>query len=157
MIKGSDRLRELIPTGTVLRAYMLLLHIGHLMQEYSNNNLHRKVGISEVQYRALGHIVVNGGSMRPSELSRQLFRVQHNTTTLIERLRAGGLVTTERDNRDRRYVNINITDKGRDTYSQTYPVAIGIVNQVMLSISEEDAEKLEELLCVIEQNMLGED
>jgi hypothetical protein len=32
-----------------------------------------------------------------------------------------------------------------------------IVNQNMLSISKEDAAKLEELLCVIEQNILGDD
>ena len=157
MLKGSERLKELIPKETVLRAYMLLLHIGHIVQEYSNNCLYQQAGISEIQYRALGHIVINGGSIRPSELSKRLYRVQHNTTTLIDRLRAGGLVTTEQDSRDRRYVNINITDKGREVYIKTYPVAIEMVNQMMSSISEEDAVKLEELLCVIEQNILGED
>lgn len=154
MSKGSERLRELVRENTVLRAYLLFSHIAHIVQEYANDHLYREVGISEVQYRALGHIVINGGSIRPSELSKQLSRVQHNTTTLIDRLRAGELVTTERD---RRYVNINVTDKGREVYIKTYPVAIEIVNHVMSSISEEDAAKLEELLCVIEQNILGED
>lgn len=154
MFKGSERLRELVRENTVLRAYLLFSHIAHIVQEYANNHLYREVGISEVQYRALGHIVINGGSIRPSELSKQLSRVQHNTTTLIDRLRAGELVTTERD---RRYVNINVTDKGREVYIKTYPAAIEIVNHVMSSISEEDAAKLEELLCVIEQNILGED
>jgi len=153
MFKGSERLRELVRENTVLRAYLLFSHIAHIVQEYANDHLYREVGISEVQYRALGHIVINGGSIRPSELSKQLSRVQHNTTTLIDRLRAAELVTTERD---RRYVNINVTDKGREVYIKTYPVAIEIVNQVMSSISEEDAIKLEELLCVIEQNILGD-
>ena len=157
MFKGSERLRELVRENTVLRAYLLFLYIAHIVQEYANDHLYRQVGISEVQYRALGHIVINGGSIRPSELSKQLSRVQHNTTTLIDRLRAGGLVTTERDNGDRRYVNINVTDKGREVYIKTYPVAREIVNQVMSSISEEDAVKLEELLSVIEQNILGDD
>ena len=157
MIKGSERLKELIPQKGVLRAYMLFVHIAHIVQEYSNNSLHRQMGITEVQYRAIGHIVVNGGSITPSELSRQLSRVQHNTTTLIQRLRDAGLVKTERSNGDRRYVNINVTDKGRDLYTRTYPVAIEIVNRVMASISEEDAARLEKILCVIEQNLLDED
>ena len=157
MLKGSERLRELVREDTVLRAYLLFSHIAHIVQEYSNNRLYREVGISEVQYRALVTIAHNGGSIRPSELSKELSRVQHNITTLIYRLRTGGLVTTERDSRDRRYVNINITDKGREVITQTYPVAKDIVSQVMSSISEEDAAMLEELLCVIEQNVLGRD
>ena len=153
MVRGSERLRELIREDTVLRAYMLLLHISHIVQEYTSNRLYRELGISEVQFRALGTIALNGGSMRPSELSMELSRVQHNITTLISRLHTGGFVTTERDSRDKRYVNINITDRGREIVSRAYPVSKKIVSEVMSSVSEEDAVELEKVLCVIEQNL----
>lgn len=157
MSKGSTRLKELVPENTILRAYLLLLHIAHKVQEYSNDHLYREVGISEIQYRALGHLVINGGSMRPSELSKELSRVQHNTTTLVYRLRNAGLVTAERDSGDRRHLNIIITNKGRELYNKTYPVAMETVKQAMSTITEEDAANLEKLLGIIEQNILGED
>jgi DNA-binding MarR family transcriptional regulator len=77
---------------------------------------------------------------------------QHNMTTLVERLKRDGLVTAERDNRDKRFVNVTLTDKGREVVSQATPVARDIVNQVMSSICEGDAALTEKLLRVLRQN-----
>lgn len=63
-----------------------------------------------------------------------------------------GLVTAERNNRDKRFVNITLTDKGREVLGQTMPVAREIVNQVMSSTTEGDAILLEKLLRVLRQN-----
>jgi DNA-binding MarR family transcriptional regulator len=63
-----------------------------------------------------------------------------------------GLVKTKRDSKDRRSIKITITNKGRKVLDEAKPVAKEIVNQVMSSISEEDATKLEKLAGVLEQN-----
>ena len=133
---------------------MLFLHIAYMVQRYSNTRLYRESRISAIKFRVLKVLAAKGGTMRPSEMSERLFREPHNITTLIDRLSGEGFVTTERDGRDRRSVNITITDKGRKILAQTYPVARDIVSQVMSSISEEDAAKLEKLLGVMEQNIL---
>jgi DNA-binding MarR family transcriptional regulator len=154
MLKGSEKLRQIVPSDTILRAYLLLLHISHLLQENANDQLYKRAGITEIQYRALGYIVNNGGTIAASDLSHQLSRVRHNTTTLVYRLCNAELVTTDRDNRDRRRINIDITDKGQEVYDNAYPVAISIMKRVMSSISVEDATTLEVVLKVLEQNVL---
>ena len=137
----------------IIRTYMLFLHIAYMVQKYSNSRLEREARISAVKYRALRVLVNNGGAMRPSEMSKRLFREPHNSTTLIDRLSREGFVTTERDGRDRRSVNITITDKGREILAHAKPVSREIVNQVMSSISKEDAATLEKLLGVLAQNL----
>jgi DNA-binding MarR family transcriptional regulator len=90
--------------------------------------------------------------MRPSDIAVWVNRERHNITTLIDRLSRDGLVKTKRDSKDRRSIKITITNKGRKVLDEAKPVAKEIVNQVMSSISEEDATKLEKLAGVLEQN-----
>ena len=63
-----------------------------------------------------------------------------------------GLVEAERDGSDRRYVNVTLTDKGREALSLVTPAAMEIADQVMSSIGEGDALLLEKLLKVLRQN-----
>ena len=80
-------------------------------------------------------------------------RERHNITTLVDRLKRDGLVTVERNDRDGRSVNIVLTDEGQRVLSRVTPVANEIVNQVMLSITEDDdAVVLEKLMGVLRQN-----
>ena len=67
-------------------------------------------------------------------------------------MRRDGLVTTERNNSDKRFVNVTLTDKGRDVLGRAMLVATEVVNQVMLSISEDDSALLEKPLRVLRQN-----
>jgi len=59
---------------------------------------------------------------------------------------------TERNNKDRRSVNIILTDEGREVLNQAMPVAREVVNQVMRSISKGDVILLEEFLRLLRQN-----
>ena len=70
----------------------------------------------------------------------------------VNRLKQGELVRTERKNRDKRFINVTLTAKGRKVLKQSTPVAREIVNRVMLSISEGDAVLLEKPLRVLRQN-----
>ena len=94
----------------------------------------------------------NGGTMTPSEIARWTFRERHNITTLVDRLKRDGLVRVERKNRDKRFVNVSLTTKGRKVLKQALPVAREIANRVMLSISEGDVILLEKSLRVLRQN-----
>ena len=95
----------------------------------------------------------NGGNMKPSEIADWTSKERHNVTTLIRRLEREGLVRANRNEKDKRFVNINLTDKGRQVLAQTTPAAQEIVDHVMLSISEGDAIRLEKLLEVMRRNV----
>ena len=90
--------------------------------------------------------------MKPSEIADWTSKERHNVTTLTRRLERDGLVKIKQNERDKRFVNINLTDKGRQVLAQIVPAAQEIVNHVMLSISEGDAVRLEKLLEVMRRN-----
>ena len=137
---------------TILRTFLLLAQTAQALLKYTDVHLYRKARISSSRFTLLQALSLSSGKMRPSEVAERMLRERHNITTLVHRLERDGLVRTERDNRDKRYVNIILTDEGRKVLSQAIPVARDIMNQVMLSISEGDAVLLEKLLRVLRQN-----
>jgi len=124
----------------------------HAVLKYGDAHFYGKSRLSIIKFIVLQALAINGGTMTLSEIAEWTHRERHNITTLVERLKQGGLVTAERDNRDRRFLNVTLTDKGWEVVSKATPVARDIVDQVMLSISEGDAALLEKLLSVLRQN-----
>ncbi len=71
---------------------------------------------------------------------------------MIKRMKRDGLIRAERNPGDRRFVNVSLTDKGREVLMQAMLVAREIVDQVMSSIGEDDAPLLERSLRALRQN-----
>ena len=67
-------------------------------------------------------------------------------------MKRDGLISTKRNSRDKRLVNITLTNKGRNVLTQATPLARDIANQVMPSMSEGDAVVLDGLLRALRQN-----
>jgi len=67
-------------------------------------------------------------------------------------MKRDGLVVAERNPKDRRFVSVSLTDKGREVLMQAMLVAREIVDQVMSSISVDDALLLEKSLRTLRQN-----
>ena len=124
----------------------------HTVLKYADAHFYRQTGLSVIKFIVLQALAINNGSMRPSEIAEWTYRERHNITTLVDRLKKGGLVQTTRDNADQRSVSVVLTEKGRGTLNKAIPVAKEIVNQVMSSISKDDAVMLEKRLRVLRQN-----
>jgi len=120
--------------------------------KYANSHFYRKEGLSVIKVIVLQVLAANGGTMTPSDIARWTFRERHNITTLVDRLKRDELVSVERNNRDKRFVNVSLTAKGRKVLKHAMPVAREIVNRVMLSISEGDTIPLEKSLRILRQN-----
>jgi len=136
----------------VLKAFILFVQTADVALKYANAHFYKKAGLSVIKFIVLRILASNGRTLRPSEIAQWTLRERHNITTLVERLERDGLVSTKRNDRDRRFVNVTLTDKGRRVLTQATPVAREIVNQVMLSIAESDAALLEKRLRVLRQN-----
>jgi len=131
---------------------MLFVQTAHAVLKYADAYFYRKARLSVIKHMVLQALVNNGGTMTPSEIAEWMLRERHNITTLADRLKKDGLVRVIRNKKDRRAINITLTDKGREVLSQSAPVAREIVDQVMLSISEGDAVLFEKPLRVLRQN-----
>ena len=139
-------------SDTVLRTFIFFVQTAHATQKYANTYFFKKTKLSITKYMVLQILAFNGGTMKPSEIADWTSKERHNVTTLTRRLERDGLVKIKQNERDKRFVNINLTDKGRQVLAQIVPAAQEIVNHVMLSISEGDAVRLEKLLEVMRRN-----
>ena len=137
----------------ILRTFIFFVETAHATLKYASVHLFRKTRLSITKYIVLQILAFNGGTMKPSEIDDWTSKERHNVTTLTRRLERDGLVRAKRNEKDKRFVNISLTDKGRQVLAQTTPVAQEIVNQVMLSISEGDAVRLEKLLEMMRRNV----
>ena len=137
----------------IMRTYILFEQTSHAVSKYANAYFHREACLSAIKFTVLRILAINGGTMRPSEIAEQTHRERHDITTLVDRMTKEGLVRAKRSNRDKRSVNITLTDEGLKVLIQAEPVARDIVNQVMSSISEGDAALLEKQLSVLRENV----
>lgn len=138
-----------------LRTFILLVQTIRLVSKYIDTCLSRKASISQIKFIALLAFCFDGhlnGTITASQLARWTDTEPHNITTLISRMKADGLICTKTYPKDRRYVNIMITDKGDKITRLSLSVAQEIVNQVMSSLDQDDCSRLEEILKTIRQN-----
>ena len=137
---------------SILRTFILFVQSAQSVLKYADATLYRKANLSVIKLMVLHLLAGKCEDMTPSMIAEWTQTERHNITTLVDRMRRDGLVTTERNKRDKRFVNISLTDKGLEVLNQTMPVAREIVNQVMLSISDGDTLLLEKVLRVLRQN-----
>jgi DNA-binding MarR family transcriptional regulator len=137
---------------TILRTFLLLMQTAHVLQKYTDAHLYKKASLSTVKFTVIQVLASNNGVMKPSELAEWTQTERHNITALLNRMKGDGLVTTERSSNDKRIINVTLTDKGRSVLGRSMIVAKDVVNQIMRSISEDDAVLLEKILVVLRQN-----
>ncbi len=143
---------EVEEPDSILRTFILFSQSAREVLKYVDAHLYREAGLSIVQLVALQAMKHNNGVMTPSGIAEWTQTERHNITTLIRRMKKAGLVTSERSIYNKKVINVTLTDKGREVLDGVMPVARKIVDQVMLSFTEDDATLLEKLLKLIRLN-----
>lgn len=87
---------------------------------------------------ALHHL----GPMCQSTLGKKLLKSGGNITMVIDNLEKRGLVKRERDTNDRRFISVQLTDKGEDLIKKVFPIHVqNIVNEMSI-LTEEEQNRL---------------
>ena len=146
------RLIDVEHEDTIIRSFILLVQTAYAVLKYADAHLYRKARLSISKLIVLRALASNKKVMTPSEIAKWTQTERHNITTLIERMKRDGLIRTERNPGDRRFVSVSLTDKGREVLMQAMLVAREIVDQVMSSIGEDDALLVETSLRTLRQN-----
>lgn len=86
------------------------------------------------------------GPMHQGTLGDKLLQSKGNISTIINNLEDRGLVERRRDEDDRRYVTVHLTEKGEALISEMFPQHVQKIVRLMEVL---DAEEVEELgrLC----------
>lgn len=140
-------------SNLVVRAFMLFTQQAGATIKYMDSKFYRDNRMSMIKYIVLRGLMFNGGTMKHSDLARWTNTRKHNITTLVERMKAEQLVTTEKSPKDKRVKNVVITDKGQEVYQDSNLEARKIVQELMQGFEEEDAREFERLLNIIKDNI----
>jgi len=73
-------------------------------------------------------------------------------TRMIDRLEEKGLLRRSRDPGDRRLVNLELTEKGREALPRMRDVAMGVLNRFLHGFSKAEARQLEGFLTRMMEN-----
>jgi len=138
--------------NTSLVTFILFWQAAREVSKYIDIYLYKNAKLSTIKLIVLQSINHNKGVMNPSEIAHWTHTERHNITTLIQRMKKDGLVRIERDETNRRNVNVYITDKGRVVLDQAIPVAQEVIDQVMLSMTDNDASQLQQLVKLMRNN-----
>jgi len=125
---GTQNLMEIYQADNILSSYMTFVKYADKAIKYADFRLRQETGFSFIKYRVLHTIAANGGKTTPSEIANRTLRRRNDITTLVRRLERDGLVVTERSDRDRRFINVTLTDKGRGMLPQIISVVKGIAD-----------------------------
>jgi len=101
-------------------------------------------------------LVLHGGSLKPTELSKTLFRSKQNITGILDNLERDGLVKRELTGKDRRTRRVRITGKGLEAVRASLPTTLNIVKRSMPGLSEDEMHILGDILKRIIKHLLAE-
>ena len=147
-----NKMTEINHEDPVLRAFMMFMQLGQAIYKYSDRRFYGK-GVTTATFIALKGLIITGGVMTHSQLAAWTNTEKHNITTLVDRMKKDGLVTSEYSKEDRRVAHITVTPKGRKVFEQAIGVSREIMNQAMNGIGASGAAQLEKVLKKMKTNL----
>lgn len=105
-----------------------------------------KYGLTGSQFGVLDALF-HMGHLPQSDLGKNIFKSGGNITMVVDNLEKNELVRRERSEKDRRVINVHLTDKGRKLFTEVLPVYISIVEEEMNALTKSELGELGRL-CV---------
>ena len=114
------------------------------VNEYSKK-AKRDTGLTGPQLWAI-KVIAEGEPLKVSDVARRMYLHPATVVGILDRLEGRELVKRTRSKEDRRVVEINLTDKGRELVSQSPEVAQGLLVKGLETLPQEKLTHLEEEL-----------
>jgi MarR family 2-MHQ and catechol resistance regulon transcriptional repressor len=127
-----------------LETYIKLSRAAEAVTNRINRHLH-DYGLTVSQFgvlEALYHL----GSLHQNQLAEKILKSSGNMTLVIDNLVKQDLVERRRDERDRRYVNVHLTEKGEALIDEIFPTHVNYVVETFSPLSPAE-QKTMATLC----------
>ena len=97
------------------------------------------VGLTLSQFAVL-EALYHLGSLSQKEIGEKILRTSGNITMVIDNLEKRNLVSRKRDKKDRRYINVQLTDAGFKLINKIFPPhAVVIMREMSVLTASEQA------------------
>jgi DNA-binding MarR family transcriptional regulator len=98
-------------------------------------------------------LVLGGGQMTPTNISKQISRSKYGVTRIVDRLEKQGLVRRELQGDDRRLREVRITAKGLKVVEENYIEVHEHIKVLLDPLIDEKAKELNNMLKQLRQNL----
>lgn len=120
----------------------------HLELELSN------YPVSRTEYILMIALKMQGGFMRPTDLSNHIFRAKHTISGLINSLEKKKFIKRELDKNDRRSFKISLTASGGELVDQIWRVRRSIAYKAMSCLDKTEITRMNENLNTLRERLL---
>jgi MarR family 2-MHQ and catechol resistance regulon transcriptional repressor len=132
---------------SALNVFIKLIRAAESLNSILNASL-SKEGLTESQFGIL-EALLHLGPMSQKNLGSKILKSGGNITLVIDNLEKRGLVIRRRGVDDRRYFNIQLTEKGRKLIESVFPKQLKIITEEIGILSENDQRELQRMCKLI--------
>ena len=115
----------------------------------------RKLGQKRSQMEILYTLTIHGGILKPSDISKLLFRSKQTVTHIINGLEKERLVKRELLGKDRRTRRVIITKKGLSLVKESLPATMEMANSAMPELDKEEIQTYTDFLRRVRKHLYG--
>jgi MarR family 2-MHQ and catechol resistance regulon transcriptional repressor len=122
-----------------LRTYVKLMRAAESVTARTHRHL-SSTGLTISQFAVL-EALYHSGPLSQKEIGQKILRSSGNITMVIDNLEKTGLVRRERNEADRRFFFVHLTDKGDDLINKIFPPHAAVIAKDLevLTAAEQDA------------------
>jgi MarR family 2-MHQ and catechol resistance regulon transcriptional repressor len=115
-----------------LNAYIKLMRAAESVTVRAHSVLPKDVTLA--QFGAL-ETLLHCGPLNQSDLASKLLKSGGNITLIVDNLEKSGYVVRQRDQDDRRFVTVSLTESGRAFISELFPKVAASITREMSALS----------------------
>ncbi|MEB3369118.1 MarR family transcriptional regulator [Saccharopolyspora sp. S2-29] len=105
--------------------------------------------LSRMEFEVLSALRRAGGGLRPSQLTREMLSSGAATTKRLARLEEDGLITRSTSVRDRREIDVRLTEHGRSVIDRVFPAQLDRERALLDPLTDDERARLGELLAKV--------
>lgn len=115
-----------------------------------------KYKTSPIRFAVMNAMIVHGGQMTPTAISKWTYRSPRTITSMLDSLEQDGLIRREPNTKDRRSINAVVTEKGWEHTSKLIPAVDRIDQRALSCLSEDELNTLNNIHKKLRKHVLVE-
>ena len=127
----ADEIREQAAQLRVL-TFLSFIYTADVVNRYLDIEIAR-YPVGRSGFSVLHNLVLHGGTMTPTHLSKRIFRSKHAVTRVVDNLEKLGFVKRDAIGEDRRVRKVSITQKGLSFVKESQSAGQQRIGHVLLS------------------------
>ena len=135
--------------------FLQFIYTADIVNRYLDIQL-TKLPASRTGFNVLHNLILHGGSMTPTAISKRVFRSKHAVTRIIDTLEKQGFLKREPIGEDRRIRKVSITRKGLNFIRRTSSEGRQRVShEVFSTLDQKQVEELNTTLRQVRKHVIA--